>query len=341
MKIGVLTGGGDVPGLNAAIRAVVRRALEYNHEVFAIKDGYQGLVEGTIEPLSAKTVSEVLHVGGTILGASRTNPLKKKGDLEKCLGNIEEFDLEALVAIGGDDTLGVAYEFHKRDIPVVGIPKTMDNDVCGTDQCIGFDTAVSRVAEALDELRTTARSHHRVFVLEVMGRHAGWVATIGGMAGGGDFILIPEVTSSLDDVCKHVEARWENGEHFSLVVASEGAQIEGLPSREVEELDEFGHKRLVKRELGPHLAEQIESRTCKTSRCVVLGHIQRGGSPTAFDRVLATRMGVKAVDLIEEGKFGYMAALKGNEIVPVELDKVASCTREVNLDLYHIAQLFY
>lgn len=341
VRIGVLTGGGDVPGLNAAIRAVVRQALEYGHEVFAIKDGYRGLIEGEIELLTKEAISEIFYVGGTILGSSRTNPLKREGDLEKCLRNIEEFGLGALVAIGGDDTLGVAYELHKRDVPVVGIPKTMDNDVCGTDQCIGFDTAVTRVTEALDDLRTTARSHHRVFVLEVMGRHAGWVAAIGGIAGGTDLILIPEVPSSLDEVCKHVERRWEDGERFSLIVASEGAQIEGMPSRKVEEVDEFGHKYLVKRQLGPTLAEQIEKRTGKTSRCVVLGHIQRGGSPTAFDRVLATRMGVRAVDLIEEGKFGYMAALRGNEIVPVELEKAAGCTREVDPDLYRLAQLFH
>ncbi|MEA3459220.1 MAG: ATP-dependent 6-phosphofructokinase [Chloroflexota bacterium] len=341
MRIGVLTGGGDVPGMNAAIRAVVRRALEYDHKVFAIKDGYRGLIEGEIELLTKEAVSEIFYVGGTILGSSRTNPLKREGGLKKCLGNIEEFGLGALVAIGGDDTLGVAYELYKRGVPVVGIPKTMDNDVCGTDQCIGFDTAVARVVEALDELRTTARSHHRVFVLEVMGRHAGWVATVGGIGGGADLTLIPEVPSSLDAVCKHVERRWEEGERFSLILASEAAQIEGMPTRKMEKVDEFGHTYLVKRQLGPTLTKQIEKRTGKASRCVVLGHIQRGGSPTVFDRVLATRAGVKAVDMIEEGKFGYMAALKGNQIVPVELEKAAGCTRQVDLELYRLTQTFY
>ncbi len=340
MRIGILTGGGDVPGLNAAIRAVFRRALEHGHQVLAIKDGYRGLIEGDIEPLTKEMVSEILNVGGTILGTSRTNPLKREGGIEKCLQSVDEFGLDALVTIGGDDTLSVAYELHKRGVPIVGIPKTMDNDVCGTDQCIGFDTAVTRVTEALDNLRTTARSHNRVFVLEVMGRDAGWVATVGGMAGGADFIAIPEVPSSLDEVCEHVERRWEEGDYFSLIVASEGAHIEGLPSRKVEDVDEFGHKRLVERGLGPHLAKQIEARTGKTARCVVLGHIQRGGSPTPFDRILATRMGVQAVDMIEEGKFGRMAAFKGGKIVPVELERVTGCTREVDLDLYRLTQIF-
>jgi 6-phosphofructokinase 1 len=341
MRIGVLTGGGDVPGLNAAIRAVARRAFEYGHEVFAIKDGYRGLIEGDVEPLTGESISGIIHVGGTILGASRTNPFKKEGDVERCMKNIEEFGLDAIVAIGGDDTLGVAYKFHKMGIPIVGIPKTMDNDVAETDYCIGFDTAVSIVTDALDKVHTTACSHHRVIVVEVMGRDAGWVATIGGLAGGADFIIPPEVPSSIDEVCEHVERRWEEGKRFSIIVVSEGAQIEGIPSREVEEIDEFGHKRLKKREIGPILAEEIEKRTGRTSRCVVLGHLQRGGSPTTFDRVLAMRMGVRAVDMIEEGKFGYMAALRGNEILPIELEKVAGKTRQVDLELYRVAKVFY
>ena len=343
MRIGVLTGGGDVPGLNAAIRAVARRAFEYGYEVMGIKDGYRGLIEGDMEPLTRESVSGILHVGGTMLGSSRTNPLKKEAGMERCLENIEKFGLDALVTIGGDDTQSVAYELHKRGVPVVGIPKTMDNDVAETDYCIGFNTAVTVVAEALDRLHTTADSHHRVMVLEVMGRHAGWVATIGGMGGGADFIAIPEVPTSLEEVCKHVEKRWEEGKRFSVIVVAEGAQFKEIVYKEEElgERDEFGHVMLIKRGLGATVAEEIKRRTGKASRAVVLGHLQRGGSPTVFDRVMALRMGVRAVDLIREGKFGHMVALKGSDLVPVELEKVAGRTRTVDLDLYRIAQVFY
>jgi len=343
MRIGVLTGGGDVPGLNAAIRAVARRAFEYGYEVMGIKDGYKGLMESDIEPLTQECVSGILHVGGTILGTSRTNPLKKEGGMERCLENIKGFGLDALVTIGGDDTQRVAYEFHKRGVPVVGIPKTMDNDVAETDYCIGFNTAVTIVADALDKLHTTTDSHHRAMVVEVMGRHAGWVATMGGMAGGADFIAIPEVPLSLEEVCKHVEKRWKEGKRFSIIVVAEGAQFKEIVYKE-EELgmrDEFGHVILMKRGLGETVAEEIERRTGKTSRSVVLGHLQRGGSPTLFDRVMALRFGVAAVDLIQEGKFGYMVALKGSDLVPVELAKVAGKTRTVDLDLYRVAQVFY
>lgn len=343
MRIGVLTGGGDVPGLNPAIRAVARRAFEYDYEVMGIKDGYRGLIEGDIEPLILQSVSGILHVGGTILGTSRTNPLKREGDMDRCLENIKGFGLDALVVIGGDDTQGLAYEFDKRGVSVVGIPKTMDNDVAETDYCIGFNTAVTIVADALDRLHTTGNSHHRVMVLEVMGRHAGWVATIGGLGGGADFIAIPEVSLSLDEVCKHVEKRWEEGKRFSVIVVSEGAQFEEIVYKEEElgKQDEFGHVMLIKRGLGATVAEQIQRRTGKTSRAVVLGHLQRGGSPTVFDRVMALRMGVRAVDLIKEGKFGYMVALKGSDLISVELAKVAGRTRSVDLDLYRIAQVFY
>lgn len=343
MRIGVLTGGGDVPGLNAAIRAVARRAFQYGYQVFAIKNGWAGLVKGDLEPLTPHSVSGILHVGGTILGTSRTNPCKAADDFETCLGHLQEAGLDALVVIGGDDTLGVAQAFSEAGVKVVGIPKTMDNDVPGTDYCIGFNTAVTIVAEACDRLHTTASAHHRVIVVEVMGRHAGWVATVGGLAGGADFILIPERSCSLDLICEHVKRRWERyGKSFSIIVVSEGAEIyEVKAEEELGVTDEFGHVRLDRRDIGKSLARRIEEMTGFESRVVVLGHIQRGGSPTVFDRVLATRFGVKAVDLIKEEQFGYMVALKGNEIVALPLAEVTGRIKEVDLELYDLAQVFY
>jgi 6-phosphofructokinase 1 len=256
---------------------------------------------------------------------------------------VREGGLDALVAIGGDDTLGVAQALWEAGVKVVGIPKTMDNDVPGTDYCIGFNTAVTVVAEACDRLHTTANAHHRVIVVEVMGRHAGWVATVGGLAGGADFILVPERPCSLDLICEHVKRRWEEqGKSFSIIVASEGAEIyEVKGEEELGETDEFGHVRLDRRDIGKSLARKIEERTGFESRAVVLGHIQRGGSPTVFDRVLATRFGVKAVDLIQEGRFGCMVALRGNEIVALPLAEVTGRVKEVDLALYDLAQVFY
>ena len=341
MRIGVLTGGGDVPGLNAAIRAVVRRSLQYGYEVVGLKDGWAGLIKGDTMPLTLEAISGILHVGGTILGSSRTNPFKKEENVQKCLDNFRQLGLDALIAIGGEDTLGVALKFYRKGLPMVGIPKTMDNDVGETDYCIGFDTAVSTVTLALDKLHTTACSHHRVLVVEVMGRHAGWVAVIGGMAGGADYIFIPEVKASMDDVCEHLKERWDRGKTFAIVVVAEGAQIEGLPEeKELKTVDEFGHVYLAHRSLGERVAREIKKRLGFETRHVVLGHLQRGGIPTTFDRVLATRLGVKAVDLVKEGKFGYMAALKGNQIVPVPLEDALATLKTVDLELYRIAQIF-
>lgn len=344
MRIGILTGGGDVPGLNAAIRAVARRAFDYGWEVYGIYDGWKGLRDGIIGPLKSRDVSGILHRGGTILGSSRTNIAKKSEDMEQAIANTQEFGLDAIVAIGGDDTLGVCAQLVKRGVPAVGIPKTMDNDVYGTDYCIGFNSAVTRVADALDKLHTTAESHHRVIVVEVMGRYTGWVAVMGGLAGGADYIFIPEKPSTIAEVCEHIKRRWERGNKFSIVVVAEAANIEEVHADEAEAAkhkDEFGHVRLDKRGLASTLATAIEQRTGFETRFVVLGHVQRGGSPTIFDRVLATRLGVHAVELIKQGKFGYMAALQGSRIVDVPLEEVANKKREVDDELCALAQMFY
>lgn len=343
MRIGVLTGGGDVPGLNAAIRAVARRAFQLGWEVIGIKNGWLGLVEGDMEPLTPDDVSGILHVGGTILGTSRTNPLKSEEELQSCLKNVENYRLDALIAIGGDDTLSVAHGLHQRGVKVVGVPKTMDNDVPETDYCIGFDSAVTTVVEALDKLHTTASAHHRAMVVEVMGRYAGWVAVVGGLAGGADFIAIPEVPCTIAEICDHVRDRWARGRRFSIIVVAEGAKFPEVKESEEElgEKDEFGHVRLDRRGIGATVAREIERRTGFESRVVVLGHLQRGGSPTLFDRLLATRLGVAAVDLLKEGKHGYMVAYKGNQVVPVELEKIAGKTKQVDLELYELAKIFY
>jgi 6-phosphofructokinase 1 len=323
---------------------VGRRAFDLGWEVFGIYDGWKGLRDGLIGRLSPKEISGILHRGGTILGSSRTNITRNAEDMAQSLGHVKEFGLDAIVAIGGDDTLGVCAELVKRGVPAVGIPKTMDNDVFGTDHCIGFNTAVTTVAEALDKLHTTAESHHRVIVVEVMGRYTGWVAVMGGLAGGADYIIIPEKPTSIAEVCEHIEKRWERGKKFSIVVVAEAAKIAEINAEEAEaakHTDEFGHIRLDLRGLGSTVATAIETRTGFQTRFVVLGHVQRGGSPTVFDRVLATRLGVRAVELIKEGKVGYMAGLRGNEVVDVPLEDVANRKREVSAELCALAQMFY
>lgn len=342
-RIGVLTGGGDVPGLNAAIRAVARRSLEYGFDVYGIRNGWAGLVENDVEPLTLKSVSGILHVGGTMLGSSRTNPFKRPEDLEKALATIRTLDLDAIVAIGGDDTLGVAERLYREHgIPVAGVPKTMDNDVWGTDFCIGFDTATTTVSDALDKLHTTASAHHRALVVEVMGRDAGWVAVVGGLAGGADFIIIPEVPCTMTRVCEHVRRRYAMGKRFSLIVVAEGAKIGDLrESDDLGETDAFGHARLDRRGLAERVANELERQTGFETRAVVLGHLQRGGSPTVFDRLLATRLGVRAADMVKEGKFGHMAALQGNKIVDVPLTDAVSKMKTVDPALYQLAEVFY
>jgi phosphofructokinase-like protein len=341
MKIGILTGGGDCPGLNPVIRAVVRKALLAGYEIVGIKNGWKGLVQNDTMPLNIDTVSGILPKGGTILGTSRTNPYKKEGDLQKVRDNFKKLGLDALVAVGGEDTLGVAAKLVKEGLPnIVGVPKTIDNDLLATDYTFGFDTALNTAMECIDRLHTTAESHHRVIVVEVMGRHAGWIALEAGIAGGADIILIPEIPINLNEVCEVIEKRHQRGKLFSIVVVSEGAQFKdkAMVTQE-QKLDAFGHVRLGG--IGEDLAAQIEKITGFETRVSVLGHIQRGGSPTAFDRVLGTRFGVKAVELIMDGKFGKMVALAGTKIIDVPLEEAVKALKTVDMELYNTAKVFF
>jgi len=339
-RIGILTGGGDCPGLNPVIRAVVRKALLEGYEIVGIKDGWKGLIENNTMPLNISTVSGILPKGGTILGTSRTNPYKKQGDLEKLKDNFKKIGLDALVAVGGEDTLGVASKLVKEGLNVVGVPKTIDNDLSATDYTFGFDTALNIAMECIDRLHTTAESHHRIIIAEVMGRHAGWIAIEAGIAGGADVILIPEIPIDLDEVCAVIKKRHERGKTFSIVVVSEGAQFkDGTMVTQEQKLDAFGHVRLGG--IGEDLAAQIEKRTGFETRVSVLGHIQRGGSPTAFDRVLGTRFGVKAVELIMNKKFGRMVALAGIKIIDVPLEEAVKDLKTVDMELYNIAKVFF
>jgi len=339
--IGILTGGGDCPGLNPVIRAVVRKALNEGYEVLGIKNGWKGLVEKDTLKLDLRAISGILPKGGTILGTSRTNPYKKAEDLERVKQNFKELALDALIVVGGEDTLGVASKLVKDGIKnIVGVPKTIDNDLSATDYTFGFDTAVNVAMECIDRLHTTAESHHRIIVAEVMGRHAGWIATEAGIAGGADVILIPEIPIDIDEVCSIIKKRHGRGKTFSIVVVAEGAQFKDkdLVLQE-EKLDSFGHVRLGG--IGEALGEQIEKRTGYETRVSVLGHIQRGGSPTAFDRVLGTRFGIKAVELVKNKQFGKMVALSGNKIIDVPLEKAVAALKTVDMELYNIAREFF
>ena len=339
-RIGILTGGGDCPGLNPVIRAVVRRALLEGYEITGIKNGWKGLVENDTMPLNIDTISGILPKGGTILGTSRTNPYKKEGNLQKVKDNFKKMGLDALVAVGGEDTLGVASKLVKEGLPIVGVPKTIDNDLSATDYTFGFDTALNVAMECIDRLHTTAESHHRIMIAEVMGRHAGWIAIEAGIAGGADMILIPEIPIDLDEVCNVIKKRHARGKTFSIVVVSEGAQFkDGAMVTQEQKLDAFGHVRLGG--IGEDLAAQIEKRTGFETRVSVLGHIQRGGSPTAFDRVLGTRFGVKAVELIINKKFGKMVALAGAKIIDVPLEEAVKTLKTVDTELYNIAKVFF
>ena len=338
MRIGVLTGGGDCPGLNAVIRAVARRSWANGHEVVAVREGWRGMVERLFEPLGRSQISGILPRGGTIVGTSRTNPYKLDGGVEAVRAAFEHVD--ALVAIGGEDTLGVASRLYSEfDAPVVGVPKTIDNDLSGTDYTFGFDTAVAICTEAIDRLHTTAESHNRVMVVEVMGRHTGWIAVHSGIAGGADVILIPERPVEYDEVCNEIASRHASGKNFSIVVVSEGCELPGAEDKG--EVDQFGHRLLAKRGVGERLGEEIESRTGYETRVTVLGHIQRGGSPTARDRILATRFGLKAADLVAEGDFGKMAALRGDSVVAVPLAEATAELKTVPLEWYDVARTFF
>src|SRR6059058_2690628 len=340
MRVGVLTGGGDCPGLNAVIRAVGRRVMDRDHELVGILEGWKGLVEGTFELLGPREISGLLPRGGTIIGTTRTNPYKIDGGVDRVLEHFSSAGLGALVAIGGEDTLGVAARLNEeREFPVVGVPKTIDNDLSATDYTFGFDTAVWIATEAIDRLHTTAESHNRVMVVEVMGRHTGWIAVMSGIAGGADVILIPEQPITVEEACADLRRRHERGKDFSIVVVSEGYELEGLADES--EVDEFGHVRLSERGVGDRLAGEIQERTGYETRVTVLGHVQRGGSPTPRDRVLATRFGLKAADLVHEGSFGRMAALHGDAIVDVSLEDATAELKTVPEDWYAVAKAFF
>ena len=340
MRIGVLTGGGDCPGLNAVIRAVVRKGAEvYGHEFVGFRDGWKGPLEGITMPLDVPAVRGILPRGGTILGSSRTNPLKVDGGVDKIRDNLKGLGVDALVAIGGEDTLGVATALAAEGLNVVGVPKTIDNDLGATDYTFGFDTAVQIAVDAIDRLHTTAESHHRALIVEVMGRHAGWIALHSGLAGGANVILIPERPFDIDKVCEYVKARFER--HYApIIVVAEGATpAEGTMALQAGELDAFGHVRLGG--IGQVLEREIEARTGYESRQTVLGHVQRGGTPTAYDRVLATRFGLHAVDAVHEGDSGIMVALQGTDIVRVPLSAATQELKTVPLERYAEAEVFF
>ena len=345
-RIAMLTGGGDCPGLNAVIRAVTRRSLDRGHEVLGVREGWRGLVEGKLTELGPLQISGILPRGGTIIGTTRTNPYKVEGGVERVLRTFEENKLDALVAIGGEDTLGVAARlFKEHGFPVVGVPKTIDNDLSGTDYTFGFDTAVTIATEAIDRLHTTAESHNRVMVVEVMGRHTGWIAVHSGIAGGADVILIPEHRLTVEQCCEEISRRHARGKTFSIVVVSEGYELAyesgetRMVAQDAPATDQFGHVRFGG--VGAELAAEIEERTGYETRVTVLGHVQRGGTPTARDRVLATRYGLKAADLVEEEKFGQMAALHGDEIVDIALEEATAELKTVPEAWYDVARAFF
>jgi ATP-dependent phosphofructokinase / diphosphate-dependent phosphofructokinase len=338
--VGMLTGGGDCPGLNAVIRAVVRSADAEGWDAVAVLEGWRGMVEGRFQDLGVQEVSGILPRGGTIIGTSRTNPYQLDGGVEKVRESFRDRGLDALVAIGGEDTLGVAAKLYADfGLPIVGVPKTIDNDLSGTDYTFGFDTAVTIATEAIDRLHTTAESHNRVMVVEVMGRHAGWIAVMSGIAGGADVILIPEQPVDFDDVAESIRKRHARGKNFSIVVISEGCELPGV--QDSGELDQFGHVILGNRGVGEVLGREIEGRTGFETRVTVLGHVQRGGSPTARDRVLATRFGLKAAELAFAGNFGQMAALRGDDIAAVPLAEATAELKTVPPEWYAVAQAFF
>jgi 6-phosphofructokinase 1 len=341
MRIGVLTGGGDCPGLNAVIRAVVRKGVGvHGHEFVGYRDGWRGPLEDDCRPLGIAEVRGILPRGGTILGSSRTNPFKQDDGPARIAANLATAGVDGLIAIGGEDTLGAASKLHtEHGLKVVGVPKTIDNDLGATDYTFGFDTAINIAMEAIDRLHTTADSHGRVLIVEVMGRHAGWIAFHAGLAGGANVILIPEREFDLDRVCDLVGRRFAS--HFApIVVVSEGAQpIGGVPSQDAEQVDSFGHARLGG--VGHWLEGEIERITGKEARATVLGHVQRGGTPTAFDRVLATRFGLHAVDAVDAGRWGTMAALRGTDIQLVELTEATAKLKTVPESLYAEAEVFF
>lgn len=339
-RVGVLTGGGDCPGLNPAIRGCVMRLLDFGIESVGLLEGWKGLIEGNTCSLGLKEVESIIDKGGTIIGTSRTNPYKKEGGIDKCLENIKSLKLDAIVVMGGEDTLGVATKLYKeKKVSVVGVPKTMDNDLSVTDYTFGFDTSVTIACDAARRLIDTGTSHRRIMVLEVMGRHAGWVSLFTGIASGADWILLPEKEAELEKMYEHLK-KVHPRKKYALVIVSEGSKIPGKKSGK-EELDEFGHMILKKRGVGKQIADLIEEGTGIETRVAVIGHIQRGGSPTLFDRMLATRVGVRSAELVNEGKFGQMVALKGNEIIDASLEQATSKLKIVTPEWINFMEIFF
>jgi len=337
-RIGILTGGGDCPGLNAAIHAVVRAGIKEGIETVGIRNGWLGLIDDDLEPLTDFSVSSLLPRGGTILGTSKTDPLGKARDFRKIQHTIRRKKIDALVVIGGDGTLSAASDMAVKGVRLVGIPKTIDNDVVGTEATIGFNTAVSIVTEAIDRLHTTAESHHRIMVVEVMGRTAGWIALMGGIAGGADVILIPEVRFSMDDVYSYLRERHDAGKTFSIVAVAEGIHREdvGAPPVSDDKRNECGHEKFVG--VGNLIGKKIEHHLAIETRVTILGHVQRGGSPTAYDRILATRFGAAAIGFIRDGGFGKMTALKDDTIIGIPLENVARRRKPADPAIYRLAK---
>lgn len=339
-RIGVLTGGGDCPGLNAIIQGIVIRAGQYGYEVYGIEDGYKGLLYEKVRKLTLKDVEDIYWLGGTILGTSRKNPAKSEEELKTVVENVKRLGIDVLITIGGDDTLGAAKKLYEKGIPVIGVPKTIDNDLPLTDYSVGFWTAIETITDALHKLHTTARSHKRVMIAEIMGRYAGWLALIGGLAGGAHIILIPERPVDIDEVCRVIKERRDRGEPYTLIAVAEGATIPTVGELVTvsKERDEFGHVRLGG--VSKILEEEIKKRTGEEVRSVVLGHIQRGGIPSAYDRVLGIRLGFKAVDLVREKKYGYIVIVKGMEILSAKIDEVVGTVRKVPDELHELTNVF-
>ena len=339
-RIGILTGGGDCCGLNPAIRGAVYRAYDYHYEIFGIRDGWRGLIDGNLFKIHLQDVEELIDKAGTFLGTSRTNPFKIKDGVKSVLNTINNYGLDAILAMGGEDTLGVASKlFREKKVSIVGAPKTMDNDLSATDFTFGFDSSVTRAVEAMKCLEDTGRSHHRVMILEVMGRHAGWVALYTGLSSGADWILVPEEEPDIDGMCKQLQ-RVYSRKKYALVVVSEGVMLPGT-NMEKEELDQFGHMILKKREIGQSLGDIISEKTGIETRHAVIGHMQRGGTPTVFDRMLGLRTGVKAMEMIEAQEFGKMAAMQGNEIIATPLEEATSKIKTVNKEWLKFAKVFF
>jgi 6-phosphofructokinase 1 len=341
LRIGVLTGGGDCPGLNAVIRAVVRKGVDrYGHAIVGFRDGWRGVLDGDARELTIESVAGILPRGGTILGSSRTNPFKRDDGVERVRASLEDLRIDGLIAIGGEDTLGAAAKLHEAGVNVVGVPKTIDNDLGGTDRTFGFDTAVQVATDAIDRLHTTAESHYRTLIVEVMGRHAGWIALHSGIAGGADAILIPERPFDIEEVSRLIKRRHARGRYFAIIVVAEGATpVEGTMETSGGGTDEFGHVRLGG--IGQRLEREIEQRTGYETRATVLGHVQRGGTPTAYDRVLATQFGLAAIDAVSGGRWGTMAALRGPRVELVTLQEAVAELRTVPADEYEQAGVFF